>query len=124
MKIGSKIKRIREIKNITQKELASKIEMSISGYNKIERNEVDVNNEKLNQIAKALHVTPNEILSFDDKNVYINNQNNTNSFQFVVFDPDIKKLYEDKLTLQQEKINQLQKELDNKNKNSNNSLHE
>ena len=119
MKIGSKIKRIREIKNISQKVMASKLEMSISGYNKIERDEVTINNEKLSKIAEVLHSTPSEIIDFNDQNVFINSYNNTNSFQFGVFDTDIKKLYEEKIAMQQAEINKLKKDLNECNEKKN-----
>ncbi len=53
------------------------LDMSQSGYGKIERDETDISLSKLKKIANILEVDYNKILSFDDKNVFniYNNQN-------------------------------------------------
>ncbi|HXA02953.1 MAG TPA: helix-turn-helix transcriptional regulator, partial [Cytophagaceae bacterium] len=43
MSVGSKIKKIRELRNYTQEYMADRLQMSQSGYSKIETDEVDVN---------------------------------------------------------------------------------
>ncbi len=39
MEIGTKIRKIRELKGFSQENIAHDLEMSITGYGKIERNE-------------------------------------------------------------------------------------
>lgn len=97
MKIGSKIKQIRELRNYTQEYVADKLGMSIAGYSRIERNQVDVNFEKLNKIASVFNVQVAELIKFDDEAIF-SIQNLTNSVNGnkvnIQFNENEKKLYE------------------------------
>jgi transcriptional regulator with XRE-family HTH domain len=64
-KIYINIKKIRELKNFTRDFVADELEMSTSGYGKIERGEVDLTISKLLKIAKVLSVDVNFIFKFD-----------------------------------------------------------
>lgn len=70
MNVGEKIKKLRELKNYTQQYMADQLELSLSGYGKIERNETDISISKLDKIAKILHTDVNTILSFDEKHIF------------------------------------------------------
>ncbi|MBK9633709.1 MAG: helix-turn-helix transcriptional regulator [Bacteroidetes bacterium] len=70
MKIGNKIKKIRELKNYTQEYMANELSMSISNYSKIERDEISVTLDRLNEIAIVLKMKFQDILAFDEKNVF------------------------------------------------------
>ena len=65
MKIGNKIKKIRELRGVAVKALAAKLNLSVNGYSKIERGEVDITLSKLEIIARALDVNIQLILDFD-----------------------------------------------------------
>jgi transcriptional regulator with XRE-family HTH domain len=65
MKIGNNIKKLRELRNYTQEYMALGLEMSINGYGKIERDEVELTLNKLERIADLLEVKLNQILNFD-----------------------------------------------------------
>ena len=56
MHTHDKIRSIREQSNWTQEDMAEKLNMSISGYSKIERGETKVNIQKLQQIAEVLNI--------------------------------------------------------------------
>lgn len=118
---GHKIRNIRELKNFTQGYMADKLQMSQSGYSKIEK-ESNISDEKLQQIADALEVKPEDILAFDSQkyfnsvgNVEGNNSGNSNS---IIIEKGveeielIKKLYDDKITLMEELMKQKDKELE------------
>jgi transcriptional regulator with XRE-family HTH domain len=75
MKLGYKIKKIRDIKGLKQDEMASLLNISTQAYSKIERNETKMDDERLNQIAKIFGLSPDEIKNFDEKNLFINNNN-------------------------------------------------
>lgn len=64
------IKKFRELKNLTREELADKLEMSLSGYSKLERGEVDLTLTKLYRIADILEVSVSQILSFDASQIF------------------------------------------------------
>lgn len=57
--------------NLSQQLVAEALELSLSGYGKIERNETDISVSKLEKIAKVLGTDVRSIHNFDDKN-YIN----------------------------------------------------
>lgn len=75
--IGSKIKKIREIKGIKQETIAKELKMTPNGYGKIERDESKITLDRLEEIAEALKVSVMEILGFDNNSVYISNPNST-----------------------------------------------
>jgi len=76
-KIYSNIKSFRELKNITREQLAADLNMSLSGYAKIERGEVDIAISKLYKIAELLEVELQQILDFQVAQIfnYVNSSN-------------------------------------------------
>ena len=111
MLIGHKIKKIRELRNFTQEHIAEKLNITQAGYSKIERNEVDLNLEKLDKLAQIFEMKPEEILTFDEK--YVLNNYGEKATQLVQyqnnFPPELKQLYEDKIKLLEEKVAWLEK---------------
>ena len=67
-----KIKKIRELKNVSQEFVANKLGLSIRAYSKIETGETQLTINRLNEISDALGVNPIEVLGFDDKQVFNN----------------------------------------------------
>lgn len=59
------IRKIRELKNLTREYVAEELKMSMSGYGKIERGEVDITVSKLVEISKVLDVSIEFIFKFD-----------------------------------------------------------
>jgi transcriptional regulator with XRE-family HTH domain len=80
LKIGSKIKKLRELKNYTQEYMAHQLHLSVNGYGKIERNDVDVTIGRLEEIAKILETDVMQILAFDEKMIFNVNQGNNNIY--------------------------------------------
>lgn len=70
--VGKNIKQLRELKNFTQDYMAKNLGMTTSGYSKIERGEVNVTVEKLQQISSLLDMEINELLTFDDNMIFNN----------------------------------------------------
>ncbi|RRD90450.1 XRE family transcriptional regulator [Conchiformibius steedae] len=70
MEIGEKIRKMREVKEFSQEEMAHKLNMSLNGYAKIERGESRVYLHKLEQIAKVLGVDLLELLSLNEKSIF------------------------------------------------------
>jgi transcriptional regulator with XRE-family HTH domain len=109
MLIGHKIRNIRELKNLTQDYMAETLDISQSAYSKLEK-ESNISDEKLQQIADALEVKPEDIMAFDSQKYFNNVGNvegdNSNSYnESIVIGLTteemelIKKLYEDKISL-------------------------
>lgn len=70
MKVQEKIRAMRESKNWSQEEMATKLNMSVNGYSKIERGETNPHLSKLQQIAKELDVDLLELMS-NKRSVYL-----------------------------------------------------
>ena len=77
IKVGNKIKKLRELKNYTQEFMANSLNLSPNGNGKIERDEVDVTLGRLEEVAKILEVDYQQILNFDEKQIF-NLHNNKN----------------------------------------------
>ncbi|ULJ68889.1 helix-turn-helix domain-containing protein [Wielerella bovis] len=88
METYEKIRLARELNQWSQEEMAEKLEMSPSGYARIERGEVRLNIEKLEQIAQVLNIDISDLIKKDVNGITIqikdsdNNQNigNVNLF--------------------------------------------
>ena len=66
MKIGEKIRALRDLKNLSQANMASMLGLSELAYGKIERDHTDIKLSRLEQIAKVLSITVPKLLGFDD----------------------------------------------------------
>jgi transcriptional regulator with XRE-family HTH domain len=64
------IKKFRELKNMTREDLADRLEMSLSGYSKLERGEVELTVNKMYRIAEILEISVSQILNFDASQIF------------------------------------------------------
>jgi len=71
-KIGAKIRDIRVAKGLTQENVAYQLEMSNSGYAKIERGEVDLKVSRLEQISNNFDVKISDIVESNQTNNFNN----------------------------------------------------
>jgi transcriptional regulator with XRE-family HTH domain len=78
MEVHEKIRFLRESKNWSQEDMAEKLNMSISGYSKIERGATKAYIPKMKQIAEVLDVDLIELIPLDGKNIYLNNNYSNN----------------------------------------------
>lgn len=63
--VGTKIRKIRELRDFTQEFMASQLGKSQTAYSKLERGEVDVSFSNLNRIAEILEIDVMQLLTFD-----------------------------------------------------------
>ncbi len=78
--MAENIKKFRELRNLSREQVAAELDMSLSGYSKIERGETELSLGKLNKIASVLGVDVAQILSFDASQVFnISNNENVNA---------------------------------------------
>ena len=115
--IGRKISRIRELRGMKQEALADALNISQQAISKIEQSE-EVEDDKLEQIAKALGVTKEGIENFSEETVFniMNNiyHDNASSLNYsCTFNPidkvvllyeENKKLYERLLQAEKDKV--------------------
>ena len=68
MHIGEKIKKVRQLRSLTQEALGSKINLTRSAISFIEQNG-KVNHQTLLNILKALNISEDDLMNFDHKAV-------------------------------------------------------
>ena len=66
MNIGDNIKRVREAKNLNQKEVITAIDMGAAMYSRIESGKTEPSLSTLEKIAKALGVSLTELIQADE----------------------------------------------------------
>lgn len=119
MTIGKKIKHLRELRSLTQEEMADLLHMSQANYSKIERDEIEVKMSRLEEISKILNIDLTDLINFDEHNFFVIQNNDTitgisgtinNHYQHSVTDKE-RVLYEDKIRLLEEKIQMLEAQL-------------
>ena len=106
--LGSKIKRLRELKNFTQDFMAEQLQVSQSAYSKLEIGETEITYKRLAQIAEILQLKPEEIANFSDSMVFnvMHNQNGQNGLVInqTTLTTSEKELYERQIALLQEEL--------------------
>ncbi len=109
MDIGTKIRKLREIKGLSQENMADELKMSQTGYGKIERNEVGISFDKLSKIAEIFETNVENIIGFDDK-VAINNFNPKIQQQIgsYYYTSEMKELYQNQIRLLEDKVKSLE----------------
>lgn len=73
MKSYEKIRAFREKRDLTQEEMAVKLNMSTTGYAKIERGETRLNIPRLEQIAEIFDVDIFELICHEERMIYQTN---------------------------------------------------
>ena len=128
--IGRKISRIRELRGMKQEAFAIELGISQQSVSSLEQSE-QIEDEKLERVAKVLGVTPDAIKNFSDEKAinYFNNfydsslSNGAFNANHCTFNPldkliesveQNKKLYERLLAAEKEKVSYLEKLLDKK----------
>lgn len=106
LKVGNKIKKLRELKNYSQEFMADKLGISQAQFSKIERDESDMNVSRLSEIADILGMRIEDVLTFDERyvfNAYDHGQAAMNIYNQQI-NEQMQKLYEDKIKLLEEII--------------------
>jgi transcriptional regulator with XRE-family HTH domain len=83
MKINEKIRFMRQLKDLSQEEMAEKLGLSLNGYANIERGETDVQMSRLEQIASIFNVDLMDLFSFGERTAACLIGNNNNQFSHV-----------------------------------------
>jgi transcriptional regulator with XRE-family HTH domain len=76
--IGHNIRQVRELKNLTQEYVAKKLGVSRSFYIKVENNETQIKFEQLQALSKVMDVSLNDIIDFNDKQIFNTTHHNHN----------------------------------------------
>jgi transcriptional regulator with XRE-family HTH domain len=116
IKIGKNIRKIRELKGLTQEELADKLNISQNAYSKLERDETEMTLTKLMKIAQHLNTNFLDLIGFDENKLFFN-QTSYDSSNGVVFTQNIentalKQQYEARITDLQKEVTYLRQILE------------
>jgi transcriptional regulator with XRE-family HTH domain len=113
--IGQKIKKLRELKNLTQSHVANELGITQSAYSKLEMGETEITYQKLTRISEILGMSPEEITSFNEQMIF-NVMHNQTGNGFVLqkgLSDNEKRLYENQIQSLKDEIQYLKKILDN-----------
>jgi len=106
LKVGHKIKKLRELKNYSQEFMAERLGISQTQFSKIERDESDMNISRLKEISDILGMRVEDVLTFDERyvfNAFDHGQAAVNIYNQQIND-QVQKLYEEKIQLLEEII--------------------
>lgn len=67
MEVQDTIRKMRELNQLTQEEMAEKLNISVNGYSKIERGITKLSLKKLEQIANIFNINVSELYSAKEK---------------------------------------------------------
>lgn len=68
------IKKLRELRNLTQKYMADELSMTQANYSKLEAGEIDIPYSRIIQIAKLLKSNIEDLVSHNEKRVFNKHQ--------------------------------------------------
>ena len=112
LNIGHKIKKLRELKNLTQEHMANSIGISQGAYSRMELGETEITYSKLEKISEELGLKPEEIIVFNESVVF-NVMNNQTGNGLVINNSQLsdgeKNLYEQQILLLKEENTHLKK---------------
>ncbi len=116
IQIGHKIKKLRELKNLTQDHMAKALGISQGAYSRMELGDTDITYSKLERISEELGMRPEEVISFNESMVF-NVMHNEIGNGFVINNNQLseaeKNLYEEQIRQLKDQIEYLKKILDN-----------
>lgn len=116
IQIGYKIKKLRELKNLTQDHMAKALGISQGAYSRMELGDTDITYSKLERISEELGMKPEEVISFNESMVF-NVMNNEIGNGLVINNNQLseaeKNLYEEQIRQLKDQIEYLKKILDN-----------
>ena len=116
LNIGTKIKKLRELKNLTQEHMASVIGVTQSAYSRLELGETEITYSKLARIAGELGMKPEEVISFNESmvfNVMHNQTGNGLIIQNNSMNNEERELYKQQIETLKEEVGYLKKIIDN-----------
>lgn len=108
MKLGNKIKKLREMLNFTQEHVAGELEISQSAYSRKESGDTEITFQELEKIATLFKVDVVDIIKFDESVVFHTTLHDNS--QYVAYnstinnDSKLAQLQEDKIKLLEDKI--------------------
>lgn len=114
MSVNEKVRLFRELNQWSQEEMAERMNMSVTGYAKIERGETNISLHKLKQIASVLQIDLLDLVSTHDSGVIlVGGENNQNHFRNNYYGNQAAELEVEKLKLELKHKDELLKQREN-----------
>ena len=114
MSVNEKVRLFRELNQLSQEEMAERMNMSVAGYAKIERGETNISLHKLKQIASVLQIDLLDLVSTHDSGVIlVGGENNQNHFRNNYYGNQAAELEVEKLKLELKHKDELLKQREN-----------
>jgi transcriptional regulator with XRE-family HTH domain len=99
VKVGEKIRKVRELRGFSQQYMADNLSISQKAYSKLESNETKLTLDHVSKISTLLEVDPIQLLSFDENLIFNNcSQGNFgNHNTYYAYSEHEKALYESRI---------------------------
>ena len=108
--IGEKIRKISAIKGYSQEYMSEIMKISQTAYSDIENNKTKINLERIQELAKIFEIDVNELMSFDESQVF-NNTFNENAKGFFNVQKVISETFDNERKSYHEQIKNLKEEI-------------
>ena len=109
MQVGNKIKRIRELKGLSQTEVAEKLFISQRAYSDIENDKTRLDLERLENLGKIFEMDPLDVLTFDEKQVF--NYCSLSGNNYSTVNGTLESVFENERLSYQQQIKHLEEEI-------------
>jgi transcriptional regulator with XRE-family HTH domain len=88
--IAAKIRKLREVKGLSQEAVSVASELSLRQYQRMESGEADLKLSNIEKICRAIEIQPEQLLGFDERYFFENYTNNIGKGELTVNNvPDI-----------------------------------
>ena len=106
--LGLKIKKLRELKNLTQEHVAHALGLNQSAYSRLETGDTEISFSKIEKIAELFDMKPEEVISFNEQMVFNVMHNQTGQGYVVNFiSENERRLYENQIESLKEEVKHL-----------------
>jgi transcriptional regulator with XRE-family HTH domain len=112
-KLGQNIRKIRELRNFTQQYMAENLQMTQGNYARLENEEIQMTEARLEKIASVLGCDPATIIEFTPEIFFSQKYRPEKQEPVIQFQisPELKRLYEDRIKSLEDTIMKLKAEL-------------
>ena len=107
--LGLKIKKLRELKNLTQEHVAQVLGLNQSAYSRLETGDTEISFSKIEKIAELFNMKPEEVVSFNEQMVFnvMHNLQGQNGYVVNLISENERKLYENQIESLKEEVKHL-----------------
>ena len=112
MEIGVKIRKMRELRNLTQDFMAKGLGITQETYSRLETGQTKINMKRIEDIAKILDVDPLKLMNFDENFVFNNcSQNQAGKIvnNYTTLATEERNFYLERISTLEKEIQQLKK---------------